>query len=434
MKSLHVIYVVDDGIASLRCGVGVVAMHLIASIPAISRRFRQLGVELRFSVVSLAPVPRSVGIRNDLLKRTKRVCSSLDGTLSLLPLEKNSEYFNFASWKKYNRRVSKRISALIRSTDEHTIVIANDTIFSHLHVREKGVTFVWIPHSLALVHRQAYVNMKTRIAWEREALVHLSQQPNAYIGSLSPFVQQLLIRSFAVSKNKILSFPNGFRLPELRNIGQRSPAQVERYLRKRGVPIRKPLVVSYARADEYKGLETSLRAMIALTKDGRFHGVLIASRFSNESIVDQVQERLRRLLQGHESRVTVFFGYEFDLPKYLIQYPYSKALLHLPTRDFCPLIPFEAEILGHSKLSVINSNLPCFSGLLQNGHDAFLVSVSPKGAIKEITKILQLPESSKQRIIRNGRRRARRFWNIENNYFVAIKSIWQKTIKNDERA
>lgn len=424
MPIIHLIYVVDDGITTLRCGVGAIAMNFISVAPDISRRLRTVGFRLRLSVITLSAAPNAIGLRTDLLNRTKEICTSLDGDLHLIKATQsaNSVYFNYAQWEMYNRQASRLIESIKRPGDARTIVITNDAIFSHIRIAKTGIRLVWIPHSLSFVHRQSYADQAARTAWEHDAIKYIKKASNGYIGYLSPFVKRTLIDSYSPD-HKLVSFANGFNLRRLQKQGPLPRKKVEQYLRRRGIPLNKPLLFSYARADEYKGLEASLYIMKALTKKSRYHGVLIASKFSNEMIVNRVQQRLKKLIRGHEANISAFFGYEFTLPKYVLGYRRTKALLHLPDRDFCPLVPFESELIGHDNLCVINSNLPCFRGLITNLIDGFLVRRKYSQALADTRAIFRMSSKKRQAIIDNGKRRSSRLFNIEENYLSGILSV-----------
>ncbi len=425
MKSVRIIYVVDDGITTLRCGVGAIAMNFVSAFPAIVKKMRRENIIVSLSVISIAPTPHSIGRRNDLYSRTRFLCHSLGGEVYLLPLSPQIErcYFNFSLWRKLNRMAGNLIDTIVAQSTDEMIVLANDSIFSHIRPHNRKVRLVWIPHSLMIIHAQSYIDQNARRMWEKDALAFHQQRPNSFIGYVSLFVKRILHEHMGVPVEKLISFHNGFCIPTWRQEHRHSKTQILNVLNSRRIPLTKPLLLTYARADEYKGLDTALRVMIALTKKHRYHGVLIASRFSNEEIVRRVQNHLSSLWRKHSNSINLFLDYEFELPKYLLNYPGTKFLLHLPSRDFCPLVPFEAELIGHEDLCIINSNINCFEGLIKNREDGFLISPTGQASVRDAEAIVSLPEHTRKVVLKKGRERTYRLFNLEQNYTHGIQTV-----------
>lgn len=424
MRNFKLFYVVDDGITTLRCGVGAIAVNFVRAFTHIFDYFIQRGIRLQLSIISFKSASNAINRRDDLYKYTQRVCCSTGGRVYLIAPKYKSKkaYFDFKFWKNCNRKVSEIINKNSKFGNTQSIVLANDTIFSHLKCK-KGIIQVWIPHSFSFIHSQTYIDNRTRLLWEREAIEYHRHYKHGFIGYISPFVKQTLINTFDLQENKLLPFLNGFCISFIRKQYNYSQKTIKKVLLSRKIPINKPLIFAFARSDEYKGLETSLQVMMKFTKKHQYHGVLIASRFNNEEIVDRVQKRLRDLLRGHSCDINLFFGYEFELPKYLLRNPLTGILLHLPNRDFCPLIPFEAEIIGHSRLCIVNSNLDCFRGLIKDCKDGFLVSPTFPQSFNDINSIMRISVKKQKEIIRQGRKRTRRLFNIRKNYINGLEHL-----------
>ena len=104
MHCVHIIYVVDDGITTLRCGVGAIAINFIAAFPEILTYFIRQGIHLRLSVISFKSPSNAVNRRDDLFKHAKSVCHSTGGKVYLIISRRQAgqEYFDFGTWKEYN--------------------------------------------------------------------------------------------------------------------------------------------------------------------------------------------------------------------------------------------------------------------------------------------------------------------------------------------
>ncbi|MBU0612939.1 glycosyltransferase [Patescibacteria group bacterium] len=426
MLDYKIIYLTDDGITSLRCGVGAITSNFIESFPAINDYFKKRKINISLSVISFNTSKKNIGYRIDLKNRAKSICRSTGGKVYLIYRRKIRKigYFDFSYWKKYNEEISKIINRIADDGNKKVIVLANDTIFANVHC-PKNVIFVWIPHSLAMVHSQTYVNNAKRLNWEKEAISRINSMPDHFIGYISPFVKSILTKKLKVKKDKAIPFQNGFCLKYIKKQSSYSKKQIDKMLIKRGIDTKRPIILTFARADEYKGLEHSLRVMTHFTDTGYYYGVIIASRFSNELIVDRVQENLRKILSGHKN-ISAFFEYEFELPKYLLRYAKTQVLLNLPNKDFCPLIPFEAELIGNKNLQVINSNIACFNKLVINNHNGFLVDPYYPKAFIQVRKAISIRAEKKKTVIKNAKKFAQQNFDIITNYIKGFECLFEK--------
>lgn len=423
MKIVHIIYISEDGLISLRCGVGTIARHFISSFPEIANRFKSKGVRLKLSAITLTSNESSVGVSKKIEKETKRICNKFNGDLYFIKSERKpfDEYFNFKLWKTYTDKINSIITKIISSCDYKIIVVANDTIFAKVMGNGKGIINVWIPHSLAEAHSQSYVNNSERVIWEKEAINYKNLDENGFIGYISPYAKKLLIKINA-SNSKLVPFYNGFHISLLNKL-KKTQNLVKKMIKKRGIPLDKKIIFSFGRADEYKGLDIALQVIVKIVKKYKhYHGVLIASAFSKEEIVNRVQNKLKKILEKNRRLpITLFFGYEFVLPKYILQYSNTKFLLHLPTKDFCPLVPFEAAIIGHKKLSIINSNIECFEEIVKNNQNGFLCKPEVKPVFRRVEKIISEMSGKKLNdIILKGRIQTLAQRNLVINYFTTL--------------
>lgn len=430
LNGIHIIYVVEDGISTLNCGVGTIASHFVTAFTEIAAIVERQGNRLELSIITLEPQPEAVGIRNDLRAHSISTCSSFNGNAYFIEnlIEPWDDYFNFEIWERYNEKAIEIIREIADSTNLKVIVIANDTIFAKTRLIANNIINIWIPHSLSTIHEQSYVDNKMRWKWENEAIEEIKANKNCYVGYISLFVKSILKSSFKLNEQKLIPFLNGFHRQSLeRNLYSQHQINIE--LQRRGIPIDKNLVFAFGRADEYKGLEIALRSMIPITEKHNFHGVLIASAFSKEQFVSDIQQKLKDILNQNPSNISLFLGYEFDLPKFILQHSKTHFLLNLPTKDFCPLAPFEAELLGHNNLSIINSDINCFQSVIKHKFDGFLCSPTVESAVKTFGQIIELPEQIRKTVIKRGKQRTLNSMNIVANYGKAFEFILNKKLK-----
>lgn len=420
-KKLHIIYVVEDGITTLCCGVGTIAHHFVCAFHEIAEKSLIHGIKLRLSIITLAASSSSVGVRADLREQAQVTCTAFQGKLYLIEpvVNSNFEYFDFSVWEKYNEQANDIIVNISKNTEDAILVIANDTIFAKTRYVNSNVVNVWIPHSLSSVHAQSYVDNIKRLGWESQEVQTIQKSPNCYIGYISQFAKLEIERTFSLGEGCLVPCLNGFYFPNIQKY-EKSQIEIESMLKQRGIPTDREIIFSFGRADEYKGLDIALRVMILAAEKYDYQGVLIASIFSQEAVVSSVQEQLKNLSKKHNSDVLLFFSYEFELPKYILQYMKTKFLLNLSIRDFAPLIPYEAELLGHSDLCIINSDIECFRSTMSNGQNGFLCPPIDIEALSAIENVRLMTKNSKQDIIYHCKKTALVEKNIVNNYCQLI--------------
>ena len=225
-----------------------------------------------------------------------------------------------------------------------------------------------------------------------------------------------------VNKEKVIPLHNGFYLPNL-DVYPTGQNEVREYLFTRGIPLNRDIIFCFGRADEYKGLDRSFSAMLKIARRHDLLPVLIASRFSHEEFISVVQDKLKKIAAQSKIKSYLFLGYEFELPKYLMRYDRVKFLLNMPTRDFCPLAPYEAEILGHKDLCVVNSNIACFRSSIVDMKDGFIVQPAPVSIAEKIDLIMALPLPKKRKIIRAGKARAKRQMDLASSYQKSLEFV-----------
>lgn len=428
-KSVHIIYLADDGVSSLVCGVGTIVNNFLLSINDIAEELIKENIYLKLSVISLKCKKTDIGFRPDFLVNTKNLCRKYNGSFILIDKPKfhNDDYFDFYSWNILNKKIRVLLKSVHKKSDDLSIVIANDTIFADSYLTGSKVVNIWLPNSLSFLHKQSYVDQNQRLRWEEKAINRAKRYNNYFVGSVSDFVTKKMKQKFNLPPEKIFNLHNGFYLPELKKCLY-DDKEIINYLLSRKIPLNKDIIFCFSRADEYKGLDISLIAMLKISKKHNLFPVLVASKFSEEKLVLSIQKKLQLIADKSLQEVALFFGYEFILPKYLLQYSRVKFLLNLPTNDFCPLIPYEAEILGHNNLCVINSNISCFKEVITDMKNGFLSPAKPWMVSNKVDKILNLSFSKKSAIIKRGKLRAIKQMDIKKNYLNTLSLIINRYI------
>ncbi|MFA6422893.1 MAG: glycosyltransferase [Patescibacteria group bacterium] len=405
-KLFNIIYLTEDGITETRCGVGTIAQNFAKSWSNVRAYFAKRGILLSLFVISLSDTKRNSS-NNFYIKRRKSL---------------NNSYFDLVLWKEYNKEAIGIIHHISDNNSGENIVLANDSIFAGVLTDQKNLINVWIPHSLAGVHKQSYCNEKDLRSWEDQAISKIKKLPNYFLGSISKSVDEIIKKKLAIPNNKVIQFRNGLNFNELKKYTRLTKQQIKLFLAKKKIPLDKKIIFSYARADEYKGLDFSLNCMIQFCKKhDDFIGILIASSFSDEAFIEKIQNNLAEIAKDN-SQIYLFFDYEPDLPKYLLRYSNTKFLINMPLRDFSPIVPNEAVLISHKDLYTINSNIQCFTSIIQNWQNGFLC----KHNTKELIKLIELIMNNKNKAVEVKKKEKVKVlssYNIEKNYISGFSEI-----------
>lgn len=430
MRSVHIVYVAEEGVAMLTCGVGMVARNFLHAFPSIALQLKNMGIDAKLSVISIRAPKNEIGRAVKDIQKTRSICRQFHGELYLLQnrlSDTKNGYFDFARWRVYNTQANEIIRRISKEESSLVLAIANDGIFGQLtSLAISNVVIVWVPHSLHTIHKQSYVAKHDREKWENYVFQLIRKNPHVYIAAVSPAVSRFISNRRELPLRKIVPLYNGFFFPLFGRFFTISNGEIHAFLRRRKIPLHRDILLTFARADEYKGLDIALESMARIQRanGNRYISICIASKFSNEGIINHVNNRLLRIREKYrDQKIFIFNKYEFLLPKILLRYNRTKYLFHMPTRDFSPIIPFEASVLGHHRLRIMNSKIDCFKGIIIHRQNGFVCKPKVSAVVKTFNDIERLSPQDIAHILTAGRQYARKNFNIIPNYVHGIRTV-----------
>lgn len=427
-KKLHVILVAQEGFKSMTCGVGMVVANFIDSFPEFLLGLGIDSKDARLSVIGLYRDKLSIGYDPSLDDRTREMCLKTNGKILYIKPQWREKYgyFDIPVWRKYNLEARKLIKRISKS-NETTLVIHHDGIFSNLQNLDKNILSIWIPNSLSIVHKQLYSNLDARDKWEKMTVDQILKDHNSFIGCISKRTEKLITQKYKVPQSKLIDTYNGFS-SNFFDRYKKDQKSIGVILKKENIPVDKDIILAYGRPDEYKGLTTTLSALAKVARKKNMHVVMIASMFSIEPIVLRIQSELLAIQEKNKDVVTLVTRFEFSLPKYLLQWKRTTMIACLPKRDFAPLIPSEAAVLGHKNLKFLISNIPCFDSS-SSLRKSIQTPLSIKSIILKSNQILKDQANSKK-ALKEYKIELLKHSNIARNYLIGIKALLQNFYKH----
>lgn len=386
MKKLHLVIVAQEGVSSITCGVGMVVANLIKDVPILAKQLQLFFPSIKVSIITLNKGPKDIGYDRGLWQTAQKLCRKFNGQVYNIKsgFRQHVGYFDIPVWRRYNLQARQKIR-LIHQQDEIMVVLHHDIIFGDLQMRRKNYFSIWIPHSMSSVHRQTYSDIAERYDWENYLVRQVNAHDNSYIGYISDYAKTILTK-YKVHPSRLVPMYNGFSLKFLQTY-HKTTNELKSILFRYRIPQNKSILLAYGRPDEYKGMSITLRSLARYASRHNYLVVMIASRFSDESVVQRIQEDLKMIGSAYARNVLLVTSVEYKLPKYLLQWYKTKLVATLPLRDFAPLIPFEAALLGHQNLGVLVSDIPCFDKVLIDKFNIFKSALTLSAIQRKLTSI-----------------------------------------------
>lgn len=329
---------VHDGLYSVRSGAGMANMRFLVSVV-------RLGYGPRL-VVGPVWTPAWNADYDESLYRPRRMLLETSGA-QIVPVDNGSSgadrYGNVHTWRVSSQQAFRLIEDW-RVPGETVLLISFDSPFLDLVpllAEKRGLIHVHVPRGTALLHAPDDAD---RLAYEKQALKRLDSA-NTLLGAISQYMADHLVEEYGLPTQKLVPLRCGV-LPDEHH--RFSTSDLEHTLADVGVLGHEPFLLSFGRAEPYKGFHVLLDALSVLEEPPLL--VLFAA------LVDPRHDYLRCLRARIESEsLDVRLLTEFDLrtPRILQQAgsllgvvvpslvePFGLIVAEVLTNPFCaaPLI------------------------------------------------------------------------------------------------
>ena len=426
---LAVIHLVLEGIRSTGGGNATVIRGHIDAYPRIREALARLGIDVTLYVAEI-PVAESHPLRDR--KSEARYIPALEamgGEFGILadytaglPLACDwSPQLGQVGLSWYPASASGATLAVNWGRRHRAAVLfANDCmyamapIYASLAAEAMGQDLVscWIAHSSSHLHEMPHPNPE-RFQVEAAVIQTAKVRADIRIGLISEFMGRHLKEEFGAKADTLVPAGNGV---DLRSdaFRQREPVEIRGVLERYGVPLDKPLAMTWGRPVPYKRLELLLEACKRI--EGTFHPVVVA-------------HPVNELLTGTRDRLdlecTFIDAFDFEVVASLLQYERTEAAAILSYGEPCGIVPMEARALARRTGPVLvvtdTGGLP---EQVKDGVDGFVVRQDDPEALAEtLTKIRGLPEAERARIREAGYATVKRRYTWESQIVTTLSSL-----------
>ncbi len=414
MEKVAIIYMAHDGFTSLYTGVGSVARDFLMSFPQVSKGLdkKYKGYKFDLFATTIKYNEKCFGYSETVKKATEKIIKA-NKNIKLIELLNGSmgdeSYATIEHWKAASISGATFVYALSLQY-EKVFVIAVDTPFTQVanyffnqHVG-KNVFITWLPQSTVLIHSESKDKLTKeeviRLEWEKELVELANNNSHVFLSPVGEYMKNHLIKKYGAKRNKIITLKNSLYLNGLKAKKVKSIV-AEKVIKRLNIPMNRPVLFSFGRAEYYKGLDLVLENSIELIKKKNFF-VLILTSPHNDNQNDPVVKTLRRFEKKYPKDIKVITSQDFDLPHYIMQWNRLRIIAILSRAEPFGLIPIEARYYNNSKSTLVVSDVGGLSEQVINGKDGFVTKLTNKSISKTLAKVASLSDKEKEVIAKNG--------------------------------
>lgn len=417
MKKVAVVYMAHDGFASLYSGVGTLSRDFLLSFPEVSQSLREMhpDVEVALYVATMKFNDTSFALSHDIRDATLQFVAANDN-IHFVELHNGSSaqdaYGTLENWKNACISAATFLSTITDTFDE-ILTICVDTPFVQVANRfldtydAANVRFIWLPQSTVKIHRygmsadadqQGATYVEQRYDWEKGVVALAKKDTRVRIGSVGKFMKQHLIKDYDAEPSTLVDITNSLYLERLKK-NVRSQTEIRQFLKGLDVPLNRPLIFSFGRAEPYKGLDLVLKNVDRMIKDHDYFTLIFAAPYSMD---DPYVAELSRLAAKHPNDIKVLYNMDFTAPHYVMQWHNTHILAILSRSEPFGIIPIESRFYNNPNLTLLASDIDGLKYQVQSGIDGFLTELTSESIQATFSILADMDKGKRRGIARNG--------------------------------
>ncbi len=419
MKKIAILYIAHDGFTSLYTGVGTVARDFLLSFPDVCEKLKieYKDIDLDLFATTLKYNKHCFGYSKKVKKVTEFHTQKYRN-IHLVELINGSagkkSYGSIDLWRNACISSATFIYSLMNNHNyDKILVICVDTPFTQVasyffdQYSYKNIDFIWLPQSTALIHKYDSALEKSlqhknyideRFFWEMSIIDFAKKNKQVKIGFIGSFMKKHLIQDYGAKINTLISLQNGLYFPRMKRnkITQKKIASI---LKSLDVPLNRPLLFSFGRAESYKGLDLVIKNASDLIKKMNYYVLILASPYS---MSDPYVSKLNKLANRYPRDIKIVYGLDFLTPHYIMQWHNTRILALLSRAEPFGLIPIETRFYKNKDLSLITSGLGGYPEQITDSVDGFTTKLEDKFISTKLEKIAKLNKIQKEIMIEKG--------------------------------
>lgn len=419
MKKIAIVYIAHDGFTSLYTGVGTVARDFLLSFPDVYKRLikEYKNIDLDLFATTLKYKKDCFGYSEEIKKVTKFYTQRYRN-IHLIELINGSagkkSYGSIDLWRNACISSATFIYSIINYYNyDKVLVICVDTPFTQVanyffdQYSYQNVDFIWLPQSTALIHKYDSALEKSlrsenyideRFLWEKSVIDLAKKNKQVKIGFVGSFMKKHLIKDYGADIDTLISLQNGLYFPRMKR-NRVTQKKIASTLRSLGVPLNRPLLFSFGRAESYKGLDLVIKNATNLIEKKDYYVLIFASPYSMN---DPYVSLLNKLVHKYSRDTKIVYGLDFLTPHYIMQWHNTRILALLSRAEPFGLIPIETRSYKNKNASLITSGLGGYLEQITDSIDGFTTELENKSIRSKFEKIADLNKKQKEIMSQRG--------------------------------
>lgn len=391
--SRALLYCTSDGVANCTNGIGRQSQTLLG---ALRRRWGELtaltGPFTPFLAVP-APGPHNGGCDTARLAASDDVIRSRGGEIFRLPYDESERFWSPRTWPSLSAAAAEAAVRLAARYDQ-VVVIAVDPPFAGTarafraladHSSDR-VKILLTMYSTTYIHDRLDGPDPARAAWEEDSL-SAAGEPGVFIADIGRFMTRHLVEQYRVPPGRLVAWPSSLDLaaPDLQPMDQ---AQALGIVAGHGIPLDRPIVFFFGRANPTKGIDLLIEAVRPLRD--RVHLVLIAVPDG----FDHLPGAYWRQVRDAGLRATMISRFTRDLPRALASLPATRAVACPSRGEPLANVPFEVALWAarHAGPVVVAPAMDGFPEQITDGATGILYDPNGEGALtRALARAIDLP-------------------------------------------
>jgi glycosyltransferase involved in cell wall biosynthesis len=410
-SDIAVVHLTFEGFQIFGGGVCAVTQGHMSALRLVQPEFARHGITITPYAAEIAYSAKHPRWVPGGLDRGRKQLRDMGGELFLLPNYSDGdepraswgvpELGGMENWKALSGAAAGLLFTLAQRHETviaycHDVPYALTSVYaaSQSAVADLDITTLFINHASALTHEMPVPNPE-RLMVECAAVQWAKIKPAARLGAISSFMRDQVVHDYGADPNTVISAGNGIT-PTDPWYRRRNESEIAERLTGAGVPLDRPLIVSFGRAAGFKRHDLVLRAAAAVSPDA--HLVLMT---------DLRRDDLHQLKAELGVDATLLTSFDKELVASLVQWSRTRAAVLYSENEPCGIMPMEVRLLAKGTGTVlVLSDSGGFPEQATDGVDAVLGrSGDAEAAAAAVRRALELDEPARAEMVRRSAQR-----------------------------
>ncbi|GAA4639922.1 hypothetical protein GCM10023196_103400 [Actinoallomurus vinaceus] len=424
--SRSVLYITYNGICNNTNGIGRQTKTLLSLLQNRYESILEHVGPVTFNFAFPAPTHRTLAYSQADLDWARDIIERRGGRLYRLPHDEDSSLWSPEAWRQLSESAARLCVKLTAQYDQ-TLAIAVDTPFAgvgrEVHLLREGSRIDGLDIMQVLYSTDRIRGTRPtpgRLEWERDCIDYVNRGDHARLADIGSFMTRHLREEYRADPARFMPFRSSLDLmsDDLRPMKREDALEIARRWE---VPLDRPIVLSFGRADPIKGVDLLIRSLAELREDVHLVVILVPYSYSQPLL-----EGYRRQISDLRIRATFVPQFTRELPKALSSLDETRVVVCSARGEPLSNVPFEVAMWAQHGGPVVVA--PAHDGFVEqiaDGRTGFLYEPEAENALTEaIRRSLNLSKTRIAEIREAAAEHVRRDRDILPNLITSLQYPW----------